>query len=239
MVTRLVITLALLATVAQGQQVWRRVLRPDLGTLTNGTGEVAAWNFNGGELLDNSGSGNTPVTNGSVAYVSSPVRGYKITPASTTWITTAGNVADGSNMTLLVMSHRLPSATASFILGSIRGATGGWWMQTYSNQLQFTSVAGGASPMFATATDNRSIVSAFTKDTTSTFYENGQLRISSNLSFTASAAAPFRLGSSALAGTDQAASRIWSGVYQSAKLYNRSLSGNEIKCITFSRRPTQ
>jgi hypothetical protein len=96
MVTRLLIALVLLAATAQGQVV-RRVLRPDLGSQTNGTGMVGWWSLD-----------DTSDLSGSALYLT-PVSGTNFVPARLG----RGSSHNGTNFHKAVFSSLYSFSSAS------------------------------------------------------------------------------------------------------------------------------
>jgi hypothetical protein len=117
MITRILIALCLLATVAQGQVV-RKVLRPDLGAVTNGTGMVL-WmpceETNGVRLADISGAGNSGTIAGSLQFQRKTGNYIKNTSSLTYVNLPTGKLFPGnSDFTLQVWFRTTSSAGALY-----------------------------------------------------------------------------------------------------------------------------
>jgi hypothetical protein len=234
MVTRILIALCLLATVAQGQ-VARKVFRPDIGSATFGTGLVGYWPLD--ELVtDRSGSMNTGVVVSGVTAVGVPMgNGASFATGrvnlTNTNMPTLGNpisVAFWVNFNATNTNQRTLDVYYYFALemngGNMRGVL--YFPSAAFIRTTGEKVAPRRWNHFALVSDGTSYLTIYLngKPTTSTTKgaDNGTRR-----QLTMGYANP------------AAPTEYLNGSLDDVRLYNRALPRSEVLSLYYSRRPTQ
>jgi hypothetical protein len=254
MVTRILIALCLLATVAQGQVV-RKILRPDLGATTNGTGLVAWWPIEDNKANDKAGGANLALSNSPDFILSSPTGvaingGGLPTPKyaaienstaldylnppkiSIAWwarIRAVDTPQNGSVISLRVLSGDEESFDCNVASNYFRVII---WQRTPAVAKQLIGF-----PVNPVGTWHHY---AFTDDGTNTviYFDGLPLTNSATVAIRSNVggAKNLRLLRNAY---DPANDRLFYGFVGEVKIFNRILTSQEVRTIFTSRRPTQ
>jgi hypothetical protein len=244
MVGRILIALCLLATVAQGQ-VARKVIRPDLGSITNGNGMVGWWPLDdvGASTPDQSGSGNS----GTISGVSAAAAGRIGSSLLFNGTSTAVNA--GSNAVLLVTGNFAITAWVKKRVGAHGNA-----ILTIANRgiggvLGYSFTIGGAyrnyklyytklgtaeypSPTITLTDTEWHFVAISLSGTTMTYTKDG-FSETATVAAPASSTYPFEIG------VQVVSFNYFDGRIDDVRVFNRSLSAAEVKAMYYARRTTQ
>lgn len=237
MVTRLVIVLALLAATAQGQ-VLRKVLRPDLGSVTNGTGCVSDVVFVDGKVWDLATRTAGALSNATInsgGELLTATNQYALAPALSSFGT-------ASNATFVLLARFIsynPPNYAAF--GFNRAVSYSGLHLTISNQYQVGWASSAAeynrytAPELAFAPSGRQLLAGTVQPTGRTIYLGKTVRFESEaLSGKSLNGAVYTLGYDPYGTQRWTQSAIWRW-----QVYNITLPRAAINSIQYSRRPTQ
>jgi hypothetical protein len=248
MITRILIALCLLATVAQGQ-VMRKILRPDLGAASE-VGLVGRWCMEEklvvSQIPDKSGNGWIAYNATGTSLVSGNLgRAALFTGSEYLNVATMTVATNHSIVAWVFNRNTFPNGQTPHIFSQRQiGYNREQFVVTTANQLQYVdwkadgngrvSMSAGLVPqnrwsMVVATTDNSTGIAAI--------YINGQQVASTNYTGVMSQThVESWIGwEGALGNTD----RKWRGMMDEVRYYSRPLAAAEIKALYYARRPTQ
>jgi hypothetical protein len=249
MVTRILIALCLLATVAQGQVV-RKILRPDLGAASE-VGLVGRWCMEEklviSQISDKSGNGNIAYNATGTSLVGGNLgRAALFTGSEYLTVPDIGTtVATNHSIVAWVFNRNtFPNGQAPIIFAQRQGYNRAQLYLNTANQLGYVdwkadrnervNILAGLVPqnrwsMVVATTDNSTGIAAI--------YINGQRVASTNYTGVMSQnSIESWIGWEGASGNTD---RKWRGMMDEVRYYSRPLAAAEIKALYYSRRPTQ